>query len=151
MRSHKADNVVFMKPKSALRGRALLLLPIAFIISSCSSTSESDGGYTPGTVVETAPLTLEQNAKRTAEAYLGTMAFSRSGLIEQLKFEGYPETEATLAVDSMMSVDWNEQAAKKGAEYLALQGFSRSGLIDQLLFEGFTTEEANYGADANGL
>jgi hypothetical protein len=140
-----------MRPNKALRRKTFLLLPIAFLISSCSSTSASDDGYTPGTVVEDAPLTLQQNAKRTAESYLSSMAFSRSGLIEQLKFEGYPETEATLAVDSMMSVNWNEQAAKKGAEYLAMQGFSRSGLIDQLLFEGFTTEEANFGADANGL
>lgn len=140
-----------MRLNNPLLGKVFLLLPIVFVISSCSSTDTSNDGYTPGTVVENAPLTPVQNAKRTAEAYLSTMAFSKTGLIEQLKFEGYQEVEATLAVNSIMSVDWNEQAARKGAEYLAMQGFSRSGLIDQLLFEGFTSEEANYGADANGL
>jgi hypothetical protein len=44
-----------------------------------------------------------------------------------------------------VSVNWNEQAAKKAADYLDVSAFSRSGLIDQLEFEGFTTAQAQYG------
>ena len=77
------------------------------------------------------------------------MAFSRKGLIKQLKFEGYSETAATTAVDSIQ-VDWNEQAAKCAANYIEFMSFSRKGLINQLKFEGFTTEQAEYGAKENG-
>ena len=45
--------------------------------------------------------------------------------------------DATWAVDHL-SVDWNDQAAKKAAEYLAYTSFSRQGLIDQLIYEGFS-------------
>ena len=40
--------------------------------------------------------------------------FSRSGLIDQLKYEGFSTEDATVAVDSI-TVDWNEQAARKAA------------------------------------
>ena len=96
------------------------------------------------------PVALK-NAKRTANSYLNTMAFSKKGLIEQLVYEGYDNATATLAVNSLTGVDWKQQAALSGASYLESQGFSRSGLIDQLKYEGFTTAEATYGADANGL
>jgi hypothetical protein len=45
-----------------------------------------------------------------------------------------------------LSVDWNEQAAKKAAEYLSFTSFSRQGLVEQLIFEGFSPAEAEYGA-----
>jgi hypothetical protein len=78
------------------------------------------------------------------------MAFSRSGLIKQLEFEGFEKADATYGVDAL-KVDWNEQAAKKAESYLETQSFSRKGLIDQLKFEGFSTEEATYGVSQNGL
>jgi Host cell surface-exposed lipoprotein len=86
----------------------------------------------------------QSNARRQAENYLDSQAFSRKGLIEQLEFEGYSTTDATYAVDNV-SVDWHEQAALKAAQYLDSQSFSRSGLLDQLLFEGFTRSQAEYG------
>ena len=95
--------------------------------------------------------TALKNAKRLANSYLNYSSFSKSGLIEQLIYEGFDEATATLAVNSLTSVDWNEQAALTGASYLEISGFSRSGLIEQLEFEGFTNSEATYGADANGL
>lgn len=91
-----------------------------------------------------------RNAIRSAESYLNTGAFSRSGLINQLTFEGYSEADATSAVDSI-DVDWNEQAARSAESYLRMSGFSRSSLIDQLMFEGYTKAQATYGADAAGL
>ena len=95
-------------------------------------------------------LTLEEkNALMAAENYLDFMAFSRSGLIKQLEFEGYSTEAATLAVDSLV-VDWKEQAAKCAENYMDFMAFSRSGLIQQLVFEGFSQEEAEYGAAAVG-
>lgn len=91
-----------------------------------------------------------QNAVRSAESYLSFSAFSESGLINQLTFEGYSEADATSAVDSI-DVDWNEQAARSAESYLRMSGFSRSSLIDQLMFEGYTKAQATYGADAAGL
>jgi hypothetical protein len=87
---------------------------------------------------------------RKAEEYLQFESFSRSGLIEQLEFEGFSTADATWGVDHV-SVDWNEQAAKKAREYLQIESFSRSGLIQQLEFEGFTPAQAEYGVSQTGL
>jgi hypothetical protein len=81
---------------------------------------------------------------------LDLTAFSRSGLIDQLEYEGYSTQDATYAVDAL-GANWNEQAARQAEQYLELTAFSRQGLIDQLEYEGFTTAQANYGADAVGL
>ncbi|MBW0119566.1 Ltp family lipoprotein, partial [Pseudonocardia abyssalis] len=78
------------------------------------------------------------------------MAFSRSGLIKQLEFEGFSTADATFAVDTV-DVDWMVQAEKSAQSYLDFTSFSRSGLIDQLEFEGFTSEQARHGADSVGL
>lgn len=98
----------------------------------------------------TVDLTIGQtNALRKAASYLDYMAFSYSGLVDQLEYEGYSTEDATFAVDHC-GADWNEQAAKKAQSYLDFMSFSRSGLIDQLLFEGFTQEQAEYGVSAVG-
>lgn len=91
-----------------------------------------------------------QNALESADSYLQYSSFSRSGLIEQLEYEGYSKSDATYAVDAM-NVDWKEQAAKSAENYLEFSSFSRSGLIDQLMYEGFSRSEAEYGASAVGL
>ena len=99
---------------------------------------------------ETFDLSMEEkNAIKKAESYLEFMAFSRSGLIGQLEFEGFSKEVATTAVDSLV-VDWNEQAAKKAQSYLDFMSFSKSGRIDQLIVEGFTREQAEYGVKAVG-
>jgi host cell surface-exposed lipoprotein len=92
----------------------------------------------------------QRNARQKAAEYLDLMAFSRSGLIEQLVFEGFTQGDAAYGVDAL-NVDWNEQAAKKAAEYLDLMSFSRSGLIEQLVFEGFSQVQAEYGVSTTGL
>lgn len=91
----------------------------------------------------------QQNATRSAESYLRFTAFSRTGLISQLEYEGFETADAEYAVDHV-TVDWNEQAAKSAQSYLEFTSFSRQGLIDQLLFEGFTAEQAEYGVAAVG-
>lgn len=91
----------------------------------------------------------QSNAVGSARSYLSVMAFSRSGLIDQLVYEGYDYADAEFAVDHV-SPDWNEQAAASARSYLDMMSFSRAGLIDQLLYEGFTIEQAEYGVVAVG-
>lgn len=90
------------------------------------------------------------NAVSAARGYLDLTAFSRTGLIEQLEFEGYSTADATNAVDQV-SPDWNDQAALAAENYLDLMPFSRQGLIEQLEFEGFSRGQATYGVDQAGL
>lgn len=71
-------------------------------------------------------------------------AFSRTGLIEQLEFEGFSNEDATYAVDEC-GADWKAQATLKAKEYRKLTAFSHKGLVEQLEFEGFTHEQAEYG------
>jgi hypothetical protein len=92
----------------------------------------------------------QEQAVGKAEDYLGVSAFSRSGLIDQLKFEEFSTKDATFAVDHI-TVNWNKQAAEKAQDYLDISHFSRSGLIDQLEFDGFTHSQAVYGVDKAGL
>lgn len=89
----------------------------------------------------------QRNAVQAAEQYLELSAFSRSGLIDQLEYEGYSTEDATYAFDSL-NVDWNQQAKRSAEQYLELTAFSLSGLIDQLVYDGFTREQAEYGANA---
>ncbi|WP_395160593.1 Ltp family lipoprotein [Ilumatobacter sp.] len=98
-----------------------------------------------------AEMTIGQlNAIGSAKSYLDFSAFSKSGLIDQLIYEGYSKTDAAFAV-SNITVDWNEQAAKSAQSYLDFSSFSRQGLIDQLLYEGFTTGQAASGVAAVGF
>jgi uncharacterized protein YdeI (BOF family) len=92
----------------------------------------------------------QKNAVRSAENYIDTAPFSKTGLIKQLEFEEYSTEDATYAVNAI-TVDWNEQAARSAKNYLDISAFSRSGLIKQLEFEGYTTEEATFGVDQAGL
>lgn len=92
----------------------------------------------------------QENARKSAESYLDLSPFSRSGLIEQLEFEGYSTNDATYGVDAQKA-NWKNQAAAKAEEYLDMSSFSRSGLIEQLEFEGFSREQAEHGVTQVGL
>ena len=73
----------------------------------------------------TAGMTMSQaNAYKSALSYLDFSAFSRSGLIEQLEFEGYSTEDATFAVDKC-GADWAEQAEKSAQSYLEFSAFSQ--------------------------
>lgn len=99
--------------------------------------------------IEDGASTGERNALQTAKDYLSVMAFSYTGLIEQLEYEGYSHSEAVYGADNC-GADWFEQAAKSAKQYLEFMSFSRSSLIEQLEYEGFTHEQAIYGAEMNG-
>ncbi len=92
----------------------------------------------------------QENAISKALDYLDYTAFSRSGLIKQLEFEGFTADEATFGVD-YIDADWNAQAEAKAQDYMDYSSFSRQGLIDQLVFEGFSKEQAELGAKAVGF
>jgi Host cell surface-exposed lipoprotein len=110
----------------------------------------------PAAPAKSAETAGQDNARRSAESYLYTMAFSRKGLIEQLSSEygaGFSKADAIYAVNHI-DVDWNEQAAKSAKNYLDTMAFSRQGLIEQLESEygaGFTHAQAVYGVNAAGL
>ena len=95
------------------------------------------------------PTTGQKNALSMAKSYLTYTAFSYSGLVKQLEYEGFSEEEATYGVDNC-GADWKEQAAKMAKSYMNYSSFSRKGLIEQLEYEGFTNEQSEYGASTVG-
>jgi hypothetical protein len=109
---------------------------------------ESPGLVIDGQIpVSTSTSTVSQsNAVLRAQSYLRTSSFSRSGLIRQLEFEGFSNTDAVYGVDKQ-NADWNAQAVLRAQSYLRTSSFSRSGLIRQLEFEGFSNTDAVYGVD----
>ena len=115
--------------------------------SENTSVSKTTSGTPKTSKVVSSKISVgKQNALRQANQYLNAMAFSYSGLIEQLEYEGYSTEDATYAVDHC-GADWNDEAAKKAEEYLNTMSFSRSGLIEQLEYEGFTHDQAVYGVN----
>lgn len=96
------------------------------------------------------PTDREKRALFIAKSYLDCRAFSRSGLIDQLGFEGYTSREANYAADNC-GINWFDQANKCAKTYLENVPFTRQGLIEQLIYEGFTQEQADYGARTNGF
>lgn len=135
-------------------------LPVANIARLLGLTVGWDGATqtvsltTPGYVAPAAPSASgptmgEKNALAKAQSYLKYSAFSYSGLVDQLEYEGFSNQEAVYGA-SNVGANWNEQAVKKAASYLKYSSFSRQGLIDQLEYEGFTYEQAVYGVTQNG-
>jgi hypothetical protein len=104
----------------------------------------------PPAPVEPQMTISQENALESAESYLSYTAFSRSGLIKQLEYEGFSTADAEFAVDTV-TVDWMEQAALSAKSYMDYSSFSRSGLIKQLEYEGFTSDQAEHGANSAGL
>lgn len=86
----------------------------------------------------------QENALRSAENYLSFTAFSKKGLIEQLKFDGYSSSAARYAVTNC-GANWFHEAAESARNYLSFTAFSKSGLQEQLEFDGFTTAQARFG------
>lgn len=120
--------------------------------TSSNDSSSSTTTTTPSTSSNAStpsPTMGEKNALGSARQYLSISAFSYTGLINQLEYEGYTTEEATYAADNC-SANWNEQAAKSAKEYLNISSFSRQELINQLIYEGYTQEQAEYGVTQNG-
>ena len=92
----------------------------------------------------------QSNARKAAERYLKSFAYSRNGLIKQLQYEGFSNADAQYGVDAQ-KVNWNQQAVKSAQTYLKSSSFSYKSLLAQLIYEGFTPEEAAFGVDSTGL
>ena len=118
--------------------------------TSAEATHGADSAFASADASGGGETASQANARESAASYLSFMAFSRTGLIDQLEYEGYSTADATYGVDAQ-NADWNQQAALKAEEYLDFMSFTRSELIDQLLYEGFTQSEATYGANMVGL
>jgi len=118
------------------------------------TASINDKGYVAPSPAPVQPIQTEtlsqQQAVKSAESYLSFTAFSRSGLIKQLEYEGFSKGDATYAVDKL-NIDWKQQALKSAESYLSFTSFSRSGLIKQLEYEGFSNADATYAVDQIGL
>ena len=137
----------------------IALLAVVTLLAACgtdSNTTSAPSASNDSEVVEVETTlepeltTSQKNAIRMAESYLDFTSFSRSGLIEQLEYEGFSNEDAVFAVDNI-EVDWNEQAVKEAASYLDFMAFSFDGIVEQLEYEGFTHEQAVYGAQQNGF
>ena len=87
-----------------------------------------------------------ENAIESAEAYNKVFAYSKKGLIENLKYEGFSEDIAECAVKSI-NANWKENCVRSAYSYLDLSPFSKEELIHQLDYDGFTAEEIDYAMD----
>ncbi|MFW0793261.1 Ltp family lipoprotein [Gordonia sp. CPCC 205515] len=132
-------------------GGASALKPVhAPAVSAVVGASRQAPGAAIAVPVDYGRTAGQENAIGKAKDYLAYSAFSRTGLIKQLEFEGFTESDATFAVDSL-KVNWNAQAVQKAKDYLSYSSFSHSGLVEQLEFEGFTAAQAEYGVRGAGL
>src|SRR5262245_53359845 len=123
----KKSNVV--KIAGIVVGGLIAVSAISSALSSPAATpaaapkapADTTEGYAPAEPTQPDPVTApepveptftvsQENAISTAQDYLDYGAFSKSGLIEQLKFEKYSAADAKFAVNHI-AVDWNEQAA----------------------------------------
>ena len=129
---------IYITGEMAMRKLFVLLILAVFVLTMPVSAATYDN-----------PTMGEQNAVKKAITYLKYSAFSKTGLIHQLEYEGFSNQEATYGVNHI-EVDWNKQAEKRANSYLKFMSFSRKGLIDQLEFDGFTHEQAVYGVTAVG-
>lgn len=123
------------------------------------------GTYEPGSDGErkgmaitheyTAPFGLEdateeqKKAVDQAELYISFLSLSRQGVIDQLVYEGFDQSDAEFAADHL-GADWSALALRQATEYLELSAFSYDGLYEQLTFEHFSEEEARYAVDECG-
>lgn len=121
--------------------------------SQATSNEEPTASITettkPSTTTEAVTIG-QKNALDSAKSYLRLMAFSYDGIIKQLEYEGFSNSEASYAADNC-GADWNEQALKSAKSYLDVMAFSYDRLIKQLEYDGFTHEQAVYGADNCGM
>ena len=93
--------------------------------------------------------TINFYLKSHAERYLSVMAFSYTGLAEQLEFEGFTPEQAQYAAD-LCGADWNAQAVKCAENYLKSTPYSRQHLVKLMLADGFTQEQIEYGLQQCG-
>ena len=141
------DPYIFVKQGESSKYIADNKTPINNSERSQSKTEETSPQ--PNSVDSSNATSGEKNALSKALQYLNYSAFSYSGLVDQLEYEGYSSSEATYAADHC-GANWKEQAVEKALSYLDYSAFSYNGLVEQLEYEGFSSSEAQYGVDNCG-
>jgi len=86
----------------------VLLLSVASCSSDAPNTDApvvTDAPNTDAPVVTDAPApsetTGQENARESAQSYLDSQSFSRTGLIDQLVYEGFSQAEAEYGVNAV--------------------------------------------------
>ena len=75
-----------------------LVIALCFVFVGCSADTTSADEPENVQEQETDNATLgEKNALKTADNYLATMSFSKSGLVKQLEYEGFTYEQASYA------------------------------------------------------
>ena len=163
------DNSINSKETASSKGCFWLIAIILIIIFSIWAVSNkkpvktttyrksvgSSSGYTSSYSNKTSSSysssdqTGNSGALAKAKSYLRSSAFSYKGLVNQLEYHGFSESEAKYGADNC-GADWKDQALLKAKSYLRSSSFSYEGLIKQLEFEGFTSSEAKHGVDGCG-
>ena len=94
--------------KKFIFGFSILLALSYFLIGSVKiSAQDTTQTSTPAVKEQSDNTTMgERNALSKALSYLDVMAFSYSGLIKQLEYEGYSYEEAKYGVDNC-GANWN--------------------------------------------
>ena len=95
------------------------------------------------TVSPYSETTALENAIESAEEYNKVLAYSKKGIIEKLKYEGFSEDIAECAVKSI-NANWKENCVRSAHSYLEIISYSKEELIHQLDYVGFTAEEIDY-------
>ena len=115
--------------------------------SPCVETTASPyADITASPYEEKTSKTELENAIESAEAYNKIFAYSKKGLIENLKYEGFSEEIAECAVKSI-NANWKENCVRSAHSYLEIISYSKEELIHQLDYVGFTAEEIDYAMD----
>jgi SOS response regulatory protein OraA/RecX len=91
----------------------------------------------------------ETNALKAAENYLDLMAFSKSGLADQLEYDGYTEKQIEFAVNNCY-VDFAAEAAEAAENYIEIMAFSKQELTDQLEYDGYTENQIRFALQMVG-
>ena len=119
------------------------------IVSCSNGNKKADNAETTtSTCVETtvspySETTALENAIESAEEYNKVLAYSKKGIIEKLKYEGFSEDIAECAVKSI-NANWKENCVRSAHSYLEIISYSKEELIHQLDYVGFTAEEIDY-------
>lgn len=122
----------------------------AYAATKVNGKYQYDKDYSPVHKYTTKFSMSYSNAEKKAEEYLDFMAFSRSGLVDQLAYEGFTSSQAEYGVKHC-GANWNTQAKLDAKAYIDVMVFSRSGLVEQLEFDGFTPSQAEYGVKHCGV
>ena len=112
-------------------------------VDNAESTTSPCVETTASPYEEKTSKTELENAIESAEAYNKVFAYSKKGLIENLKYDGFSEDIAECAVKSI-NANWKENCVRSAYSYLDLFSSSKKELIHQLDYDGFTPEEIDY-------